>query len=50
MHSATRAHPTLTPPQDERPYLLAVEDPNDPNNDLGRNSYNISRVCCFCFL
>jgi hypothetical protein len=21
-----------------------VEDPNDPSNDLGRNSYNISRV------
>ncbi|KAI3436347.1 hypothetical protein D9Q98_002400 [Chlorella vulgaris] len=28
----------------ERPYLFAVEDPNDPSNDLGRNSYNISRV------
>ncbi|GAB4823273.1 hypothetical protein N2152v2_010319 [Parachlorella kessleri] len=30
--------------QAERPWLLAVEDPNDPDNDLGRNSYNISRV------
>lgn len=30
--------------QVERPYLLAVEDPNDPENDLGRNSYNVSRV------
>jgi hypothetical protein len=30
--------------QSERPYLFAVEDPNDPSNDLGRNSYNISRV------
>ncbi|KAL6766404.1 TRF4 [Auxenochlorella protothecoides x Auxenochlorella symbiontica] len=28
----------------ERPYLLAVEDPCDPTNDLARNSYNISRV------
>ncbi|KAI7844721.1 hypothetical protein COHA_001808 [Chlorella ohadii] len=28
----------------ERPFLYAVEDPNDPSNDLGRNSYNISRV------
>ena len=37
--------------QAERPWLLAVEDPNDPDNDLGRNSYNISRVgtadCCY---
>lgn len=28
----------------ERPYLFAVEDPSDPDNDLGKNSYNISRV------
>lgn len=28
----------------ERPYLFAVEDPNDATNDLGRNSHNISRV------
>lgn len=28
----------------ERPYLLAVEDPNDSSNDLGKNSYNASRV------
>ncbi|PRW59743.1 non-canonical poly(A) RNA polymerase PAPD5 [Chlorella sorokiniana] len=30
--------------QPDRPFLYAVEDPNDPSNDLGRNSYNISRV------
>lgn len=29
---------------EERPYLLAIEDPNDETNDLGRNSYNIMRV------
>lgn len=29
---------------EERPYLLSVEDPNDVTNDLGKNSYNISRV------
>jgi non-canonical poly(A) RNA polymerase PAPD5/7 len=28
----------------ERPYLLAVEDPADAANDLGKNSYNVSRV------
>lgn len=30
--------------QYERPYLLAVEDPKDGENDLGRNSWNASRV------
>lgn len=30
--------------QPDRPFLYSVEDPNDPTNDLGRNSYNISRV------
>ena len=30
--------------QPDRPFLFAVEDPNDPDNDLGRNSYNISRA------
>lgn len=30
--------------QEDRPYLLAIEDPNDEKNDLGKNSYNISRV------
>ena len=29
---------------EERPYLLSVEDPNDPDNDLGRNTYNASRI------
>lgn len=29
---------------EDRPYLLAVEDPNDPSNDLGKNSYNVSRA------
>lgn len=29
---------------EERPYLLSVEDPNDATNDLGKNSYNISRA------
>lgn len=29
---------------DERPYLLAIEDPNDADNDLGKNSYNASRA------
>jgi non-canonical poly(A) RNA polymerase PAPD5/7 len=29
---------------EDRPYLLAIEDPNDLTNDLGRNSYNIMRV------
>ena len=24
--------------------MLAVEDPNDPDNDLARGSYNINRV------
>ena len=30
--------------QEDRPFMLAVEDPNDPDNDLGKNSYNIARV------
>lgn len=30
--------------QPDRPFLYSVEDPNDPTNDLGRNSYNASRV------
>lgn len=29
---------------EERPYLLSIEDPNDPENDLGKNSYNASRA------
>jgi non-canonical poly(A) RNA polymerase PAPD5/7 len=29
---------------EERPFLLSVEDPRDPQNDLGRSSYNIFRV------
>jgi DNA polymerase sigma len=35
--------------QPERPYMLAVEDPNDPDNDLGKGSYNIQKVrhCLF---
>ncbi len=40
--------PTLILLQPERPFLYAVEDPNDPSNDLGRNSYNISRVRSGC--
>ena len=32
------------PLQEDRPFLLSVEDPNDPSNDLGRNSFNISKV------
>jgi non-canonical poly(A) RNA polymerase PAPD5/7 len=28
----------------ERPALFAVEDPNDPANDLGKNSWNAARV------
>ncbi|CAG9460115.1 unnamed protein product [Pedinophyceae sp. YPF-701] len=28
----------------DRPYLIAVEDPNDKANDLGRNSFNFGRV------
>ena len=30
--------------QYERPFMLAVEDPNEPDNDLGKGSYNIPRV------
>ena len=30
--------------QPERPFMLAVEDPNEPENDLGKGSYNIPRV------
>ena len=29
---------------EERHYLLAIEDPNDPENDLGKNSFNASRA------
>ena len=29
---------------EERPYLYAIEDPNDPTNDLGKNSYNATRA------
>ena len=29
---------------DGRPYLLSVQDPVDSDNDLARNSYNISKV------
>jgi len=28
----------------QRPYLLAVEDPEDPENDVGRNSFDIMSV------
>ncbi|PKA47193.1 DNA polymerase sigma subunit [Apostasia shenzhenica] len=28
----------------ERPYLLAIEDPQVPDNDIGRNSYNYYKV------
>ncbi|XP_020704686.1 terminal nucleotidyltransferase 4A isoform X1 [Dendrobium catenatum] len=27
-----------------RPYLLAIEDPQDPDNDIGKNSYNYYKV------
>jgi len=30
--------------QDERPHLLAVQDPRDPDNDIAKNSYNIAQV------
>ena len=30
--------------QVDRPHLLAVEDPNEPTNDLGKGSYNIQKV------
>lgn len=30
--------------QPERPFMLAVEDPQDTENDLGRNSFNFPRV------
>ena len=30
--------------QPERSFMLAVEDPNEPDNDLGKGSYNIPRV------
>ncbi|MQL93319.1 hypothetical protein Taro_025959 [Colocasia esculenta] len=29
---------------DDRPYLLSIEDPQDPDNDIGRNSYNYFKV------
>ncbi|KAJ7300053.1 hypothetical protein O6H91_Y086900 [Diphasiastrum complanatum] len=28
----------------KRPYLLSVEDPQAPDNDIGKNSYNIQKV------
>ncbi len=31
--------------QAERPYMMAVEDPNEPTNDLAKGSYNIQKVC-----
>lgn len=36
--------------QRERPSMLAVEDPQDPTNDLARGSYNIPKVpnCLSC--
>ena len=30
--------------QYERPYMFAVEDPNEPDNDLAKGSYNVPRV------
>ncbi|KAK9907979.1 hypothetical protein WJX75_000974 [Coccomyxa subellipsoidea] len=30
--------------QPDRPYMLAVEDPKDPSNDLAKGSYNIQKV------
>ena len=30
--------------QPERPFLLSVQDPRDPDNDVARNSYNIGKV------
>ena len=30
--------------QRERPSMLAVEDPQDPANDLAKGSYNIPKV------
>ncbi|KAK9822646.1 hypothetical protein WJX81_003349 [Elliptochloris bilobata] len=30
--------------QVDRPHFLAVEDPNEPTNDLGKGSYNIQKV------
>ncbi len=30
--------------QFERPFMLSVEDPNDPDNDLAKGSYNAPRV------
>ena len=32
--------------QPDRPHMLAVEDPNEPTNDLGKGSYNIQKVMC----
>ena len=36
--------------QPDRPHMLAVEDPNEPTNDLGKGSYNIQKVdaCAAC--
>ena len=30
-----------------RPYMLSVEDPADPDNDLSRGSWNFLKVCCY---
>lgn len=30
--------------QYERPFMLSVEDPNDPENDLAKGSYNAPRI------
>ena len=30
--------------QDHRPFMLSVEDPNDKENDLARNSYHVQLV------
>ena len=34
--------------QADRPHMLAVEDPNEPTNDLGKGSYNIQKVAGAC--
>lgn len=28
----------------DRPFLLSVRDPQDENNDIGKNSYNVQKV------
>ena len=32
--------------QPMRPYMLSVEDPADPDNDLSRGSWNFLKVVC----